>query len=106
MEQKNNNWVPWAIGGSLLILVIIIIVGITVGIAVIKSAFQFSSTPQATIKAPEVTIKPVSSKYASDSAVLKLNEDLKIIRQSIDTVDLMEPQINTPALDLNINIKL
>lgn len=105
MEQKSKNWLPLAIGASLVVLVIIIIVGITVGIAVIKSAWQFSSTPQTITKAPEITIKPISSKYATDSAILKLNEDLKAIRQSVDSVDLTEPQINTPALDLNINIK-
>ncbi len=108
MEQKNiitSNWVLWAIGASLIVLVIIIIVGISVGIAVIKSSFHFSPSTPVVTKAPEITIKPASSKLASDSAVIKLKDDLKTIRQSVDSVDLMEPQINTPALDLNINIK-
>lgn len=105
MEPKFKNWVPWAIGGSLIILIVIVIVGIWVGIVVIKSSFQSSSAPQTITKAPDVTIKPTSNKYATDSGILKLGEDLKTIRQFVDSVDLMEPQINTPALDLNINIK-
>lgn len=104
-SQPNKNWLPWVVGAAILVLVIIIFVGVSVGIAIIKSAFQFTPPPPVTPPAPQVSIKPVSGKYASDSGVLKLRDDLKTIRQSIDSVDLMEPQINTPALDLSINIK-
>lgn len=102
---RPQNWLPWIIGAAILGLIIIVFIGISVGIAIIRSAFQYTPPPPATPPAPEVTIKPAGGKYASDSGVLKLRDDLKTIRQAIDSIDLIEPQIAPPALDLNINIK-
>lgn len=99
-----KNWLPLAIGAVIIVLLLILIVGISAGIALIKSAFQATPSP-APRPAPVVTIAPVSNRFATDSGVLKLRDDLKAISQSIDAVDLMEPQINPPALDLSINIK-
>jgi len=99
-----KNWLPLIIGGAIVLLLLILIIGISVGLALIKSAFQYTPPPIVT-QAPVITIAPVSSKYATDSGVLKLRDDLKTISQSIDSVDLFEPQINPPALDLSISIK-
>lgn len=100
-----KSYLPWIVGGAIVVLLLIILISINIGLALIKSAFQYTPPPAAPAPAPAVTIKPVSSKYATDAGVLKLRDNLKTIGQSIDSVDLMEPQIAPPALDLNINIK-
>jgi hypothetical protein len=93
------------IGAALLMLLVVVFIGISVGLSIIRSAFKYTPPTLPPAPAPEITITPVSSKFATDAGVLKLRDDLKKISQSIDTVDLIEPQISPPALDLEIKIE-
>lgn len=104
--NPSRNFLPWVIGGGIIILLLIILIGINTGLALIRSAFRYTPPPPApALPAPVVNTTPVSGKYATDAGVLKLRDDLKTISQSVDAVDLLEPQIAPPALDLSISIK-
>ncbi len=100
-----RNFLPWIIGGAIVAFLLIIIIGVIVGASIIGSLFHYTPAPPPPPPPPEVTVKPIISRFASDSAILDLRDQLKTISKSIDSVDLIEPQISPPALDLNINIK-
>lgn len=55
------------------------------------------------IPKPEIPL-PKVSKFASDADLLKLRDAAKALGTKIDTVDLFEPQISPPNLDLNLRI--
>lgn len=86
-------------------ILMVVVTGVLIGVAMILSASK--STP-APVPAPVVqTITPPTaqvSKFASDSGLLKIRDDLKTLQSKIDTMDLFEQQITPPTLDLNISI--
>lgn len=53
---------------------------------------------------PSVTEKPLrpSSPYATDAAILKIEEDLKSLDQELQTTDLKESGLNPPVLDMKV----
>ncbi len=59
-------------------------------------------------EAPLATATPVlweeasTSAYATDSAVLKIEADLWLVKEKLDKVDLDESGLMPPALDLQI----
>lgn len=102
---KPKNWLPFVIGAAVIGLLLIIIIAISVGLSLLRSVLNYTPPPPAPAAAPVVNIVPVSSKYASDAGVLKLRDDLRVIAKAIDSIDLVEPQIAPPALDLRISIE-
>lgn len=84
-----------------LILILIMGVGVHLLVSSLKRPTPVSPLP----REEDVAITPVSSKFASDAAVLNLSDRLRELAEEIDAVDLVEPQLSPPSLDLNIEIK-
>jgi len=104
MEQK--NYLLYIIAGALVVLIIMAVIGVVVGTALIVN-FQRNLKPVATTKVePTPTLTPLpGKKYASDSAVVKLRDELIKLRTEIDTMDYFEAQIVPPSLDSKIRIE-
>lgn len=47
-----------------------------------------------------------TSKFASDSAFLQLKSDIAGFASEIDRIDLIEPQLAPPNIDLNISVQI
>lgn len=45
------------------------------------------------------------SAYATDSAILKIEEEIKTMGKEIQSTDLKESQFNPPILDMDVNLK-
>ncbi len=108
MEPK-RSYLPWAVGGVVIVFIIIIVILTTVGINLIISSRQNRPAPLPTApEVPEITppAPPKTSKLASDSGLLNLKVDLLKLGAQIDSVDLVEPQLSPPSLDLSISIRL
>lgn len=60
-------------------------------------------TPTPEALAPIAT--PTPTKYATDSAVLKLEENLKILDQNLGNTDLSEDTIKPRSLDFNVSFR-
>ncbi|MCL4390406.1 MAG: hypothetical protein M1484_03130 [Patescibacteria group bacterium] len=105
--KPKRNLIPLLVAFLAVGTLLIVIVGVSAGITMIERAMQQAALqPSQTVApAPVVNVTPVSSKYATDSGVLQLRDQLQTISDAIDAVDLIEPQIAPPALDLNLNIK-
>lgn len=101
----HRNWLPWAIGGGVILLLLIVISALAYGLSLLSNLFRYTSPPPEATPAPQVEVKPIAPKFASDSAILDLRDRLGQIRKDVDSADLIEPQISPPALDLNISIK-
>lgn len=101
-----------ALGKPLLIFLIITSV-FTAAIGVGLGFVLFTSrqtAPVATVltqnsPAAEPVKPKEKSKLATDSAVLKLQSDINAFSQELDRLDLLEPQLSVPNIDLDIAIK-
>lgn len=51
------------------------------------------------------TIPVTPSKFVTDAALLKLSLDIQTLRGKVDSIDLVEPEITPPNLDLKISIQ-
>ena len=89
----------------ILFFVALVIAGVLFGVALILSNSKPVPAPVVTTVEQPIVLPPVKiSRFASDSGILKLREDLKNIQTKIDTMDLFESQITPPVYDLNISI--
>ncbi len=94
--------------GGLVILVLSAIVGVIVaGFVILKNQSHPPVAPPP--PAPITTTPPPPPppfgipKFATDSAVLQLQESLLKFRQEIETTDYFELQISSPTLDSRIH---
>lgn len=100
-EEKPKRKLVFAVGG------VVIIVTMTI----LLILFLTSRKPGEKIFAPiipsptptvvEALIRPASP-YATDAAVLKIEEDLKNLDQELQTTDLKEAGLNPPVLDMEV----
>lgn len=107
LDRRKNSYTLWVISGVIGLLFTIVIGLIIVGAnLLVSSANNFNLRPQ-TVKPPEeqAVTSLKKSRFATDSAVLKLRGDILKIRTDIDSVDLFETQITPPNIDLNISIQ-
>lgn len=105
-RQTRPDYSLWLILGAALLAIVIIVIVAVVGLKIILSSFKMPSPPPAPLPpTPEVKVAPKSPRFATDAGVLKLREDLVSLGAQIDSVDLIEPQISPPALDLSIGIE-
>lgn len=58
--------------------------------------------PQITIL-PDVVVNP--SRYATDSAILKIEEDLKTVEKELDGLQVNEINLLPPRLDFNVTFE-
>lgn len=91
---------------STVLFLAIVAVGLYVGFSLISKPAKITPIPIVEPPPPPAQIIPaVPSKFASDSALLKIREDLKKTQGDIDTVDLFDAQISPPSIDLGIQIQ-
>lgn len=107
MSPDKKNYLVWALAGiagvTLITLIILIVLGAKL---LISNLPVFVSTPAPVTKIEEfVAPPPKISPYATDSGILKLRSDLQKLRSDIDSIDIFEPQLSSPNIDLNISIK-
>lgn len=103
MSPDKKNYLVWILAGlSGLIFVAIIVLLISFAKNINSNFNQPSPLP----KVEEfITPPPKISPYATDSGILKLRGDLQKLRADIDSIDIFEPQLSSPNIDLNISIK-
>ncbi len=106
-QAKHQRFVMWLIAGIVGLMFALVLSLLIIGInLIINSAKNISSPPPPTpvIEAPTPTAV-FQSKFATDAGVLKLRDDLTKLQTDIDSVDLFEPQLASPNLDLKISIQ-
>jgi len=91
-------------------LIFVLFIGTTATLLV-YSWRHFQKAPSQTIPSPspltEVSPIPkrIPSSLATDSGFLKLEEDLKLLEQDLVNVDLSEPKLSPPILEMNVNFE-
>lgn len=106
-EEKNNSTVKNVIVILTLLFAIIATISLITAFLVSKNLNSPARTqPQnPTVETPITPAKP-PSKNATDSSILTIQDDLQKLRVAINSVDLIEPKLSPPNLDLDINIRL
>lgn len=80
--------------------------GIAIGLAYFKTAKTIPETlPPQNPPMFEPVLPKEKSKLATDAAVLKTAGDLSAFQQELNRLDLLEPQLAPPSLDLQIKIE-
>lgn len=95
-------------GPLIVILIITILFVLALGIGMALVIFSRKNTPLPPLPVTEQTT-PVTptlrlGKFASDSAAMKLRGDVSAFVDETDRIDLLEPQLAPPNVDLNLNI--
>lgn len=106
-QAKHQRFVMWIIAGVVGLMFAVVLALIIIGVnLIINSSKNLTQAPAPApvVEAPTPTVT-FHSKFATDSGVLKLQTDLTQLQSDIDTVDLFEPQLASPNLDLKISIQ-
>lgn len=107
-KKKPLNYTLWLISGVVGLMFAAVLALIIIGVNLITSSTK--NTPVPASRPVEITQAeplPVKrSRFATDSAILKLQQDLRVLRQDIDSTDLFESQLSAPNIDLDITIKI
>jgi len=93
-----------------LILVVILIISLLVlastGMIILNQQGQITLSPEVSpIPTPTPIIEEITnpSPYATDSAVLQTEEELKKLESDLREADLKETNLTPPVLDLDVN---
>jgi len=89
---------------KILIIVFLFFLILLISLVVISRKPKLTTINPNQILSPTTTIvvNPNPSAYATDSAVLKIEKDLEELDDKIQSLDLLEPSLNPPELDLNV----
>lgn len=89
-----------------ILVILAAVAGVALGAALILRYERraLPPTPEVTQSARSTPSSPLS-KFATDSAILKLREDITSLQKEITSMDYFEAQIAPPALDSNIKIE-
>lgn len=100
-EEKAKRQIILA--GAAVVLIVTIVLLLLLFLTSSKPGEQIflPVVPSPTPIASETNIRP-SSPYATDSAILKIEEDLKNLDQELQRTDLKEAGLNPPILDLEV----
>lgn len=100
-----RNYTLWLFIAGIVIFIIVVSLALIVGSSIFLSLLKPPAQPQPEPAAPVIMVTPkIESKFASDSAVLQIRDSAKSLQTDIDSVDLVEPELSPPSLDLNIRI--
>jgi hypothetical protein len=100
VKNIKKKYLFLGLGGGLFLIIIIIFV---------TSSLQFSQFKPPAIPSPspspyeEEILNP--SAYATDSAVLEIENKIKDINQQLENTDLKETGLNPPVLDMKVNFE-
>lgn len=93
-----------------LIVVSVFVFALGIGLSIVY--FSTKTSPLAVVPPPkqnppmfEPILSKDKSKLATDAAVLKTTSDLSAFQQELNRLDLLEPQLAPPSLDLQIKIE-
>ena len=103
-EEKPTRKTIWTVGG------LILVVAVAAFLLLLFLTSQKSGekiflpvVPSPTPIITEATTR-LSSPYATDAAVLKIEEDLKNLDQELQSTDLKEAGLNPPVLDMKVEL--
>lgn len=90
--------------------IFIMFIGITTILLVyIFGLFKEISSPILPPTSPVAEVSPapkrIPSSLATEAGFLKLEEDLKLLEQDLATVDLSEPKLSLPILEMSVNFE-
>ncbi len=103
IPKPNRAWIiVVAVVGSLLLITIVALA--TAIIALNTRPATPPPEPPQTL-APPASLPVIPSKYATDAGVLDVRDKLKNLMEKTGSVDLIEPEIAPPNLDLNLQIQ-
>lgn len=100
-EKYLQHKVPFIAAGVFLFLLLFLIT--------LSVFFPKATPPVLPPASPTPTPTPLEeritspSAYATDSAILKIESDLKTLDQNLQATDLKEAALNPPVLDMQIN---
>jgi hypothetical protein len=85
-----------------LLLFLVLIGGLLLVFEVKKKNPETTSAPSGEIPTPQTTQIGSESRWATDSAVLEIESNVKSISQDIDAVELKESKLLPPTLDMEV----
>lgn len=89
--------------GGLLVILLSMAIFFSLQQGKIMPNTKSTPTPTPTLEIKEEITAP--SPYATDSAVLKMEEEIKNLDQQITSADLKEAGLNPPVLEMNIKFE-
>lgn len=100
---KLKQKMVWSVGGGLvgLLIVLLILASLLKKPSVSPKQTQLL-TPTPTPFEEEITSPSI---YATDSAILKIEAELKTIDQDLQSTDLKEVGLNPPVLDMEVEFE-
>lgn len=100
---KLKQKIIWLLGGGLVILVIVL----SILINLFKKPAVSPKPPSLPVSTPTPFEEKITSPsiYATDSAILKIEAELKTIDQNLQSTDLKEAGLNPPVLDMEVKFE-
>lgn len=101
--KKSKKLKTIALGGASFLF----LVGIILGLALNNPKERVTITPTGTPPSivPQPTREKRPSKYATNSALLKIESDVVSQKDTLEKTDFSEPQLSYPLIDLQIGFK-
>lgn len=88
------------------VLIFSVGIGATIAFFLPRTYVPVNPAPATTDPNVVIALPKAKSKLASDSAVLRLRSDLEGFASELDRIDLIEPQLAPPNIDLNIKVEI
>lgn len=101
---KIDKKLKLVIGGGVLIFILLLILFLIALLPKTPSKKVVFPTPTPNPTPPQEQIVYPSA-YATDSAVLKIEEELKSLENQLQITDIKETGLNPPVLDMKVNLK-
>lgn len=100
---EKKYFIIWLLGGGLVILVIVL----SILVNLFKKPAVSPKPPSLPVSTPTPFEEKITSPsiYATDSAILKIEAELKTIDQDLQSTDLKEAGLNPPVLDMEVNLE-
>lgn len=84
------------------LVVFVLVLSVVLVLELAKKKPETTTQPTESSPSPTKTLKRPFSRWATDSGVLKLEEDLKNLSEELKNVDLKENQLSPPVLDMDV----
>ena len=84
------------------LVVFVLVLSAVLVLELAKKKPETTTQPTEPPPAPTETLSRLHSRWATDSGVLKLEEDLKNLSEELKNVDLKESQLSPPVLDMDV----
>lgn len=105
MSGANGKMIKFALIGLGIFTVILFILGILAVVFKAKIRLPLVALPTASPTPLPPVATPTPSKYATESAVIKIQEDMNALDQDLNKVELDESNIKPKPLDFDVVFK-